>query len=277
MNQPQKVVNTPAVTQQFARQIERVDIDYTRSRLGGMQAAPDNPLGIEIRQFGQATAFLIAGWPDFWYGNRGLGLTPADAPHLDKIAAFFDRHNLSFRFEIIPGSLNRELARRLNDLGFMQVGFSAALYGRPHLPPAAAAPVRVKKISSNDLNLFIDLYKDGFEQTPLSNHVKEIVSIWHMQEQAFLDLYIAYIDSIPAGVGILYSKNGVGLLADAAVLPRYRGQGCHTALIHQRTKRAIEQGCTLLTSFVEFGSASHRNLEKAGLRVAYTKAVWRKA
>jgi hypothetical protein len=30
----------------------------------------------------------------------------------------------------------------------------------------------------------------------------------------------------------------------------------------------------LLTTFVEFGPTSHRNLERAGLRVAYTKAMW---
>jgi hypothetical protein len=78
----------------------------------------------------------------------------------------------------------------------------------------------------------------------------------------------------PAGVAILYLKDGFGLLADAATLPAFRGQGCQTILLHHRVVEAARQGCELLTSFVEFGSASHRNVERAGLRVAYTKALW---
>ncbi|MEP7358959.1 MAG: GNAT family N-acetyltransferase, partial [Anaerolineales bacterium] len=74
--------------------------------------------------------------------------------------------------------------------------------------------------------------------------------------------------------GILFVKDGTGLMADAAAMPAFRGKGCHGALIRQRLVVAAERGCDLLTSFVEFGSASHRNLERAGLRVAYTKAMW---
>jgi hypothetical protein len=55
----------PVITQELAHRIEQVDIDYTLSRLGGMQAAAGNPLAIEIKPFGRATAFLIEAWPIF--------------------------------------------------------------------------------------------------------------------------------------------------------------------------------------------------------------------
>jgi hypothetical protein len=82
------------------------------------------------------------------------------------------------------------------------------------------------------------------------------------------------VDDQPAGVGILYMENGIGLLADATTLPAFRGKGCHTAMIHHRIAQAEKRNCDLLTSFVEFGSISHLNLERAGLRVAYTKSMW---
>jgi len=47
--------------------------------------------------------------------------------------------------------------------------------------------------------------------------------------------------------------------------------------IHHRNAQAARRGCDLLTSFVGFGLLSHLNLEKAGLRVAYTKGMWWKA
>jgi hypothetical protein len=50
------MVDTPVMTQALARQIEQVDIDYTTSRLSGMQRNEGNPVGIEIREFGGATA-----------------------------------------------------------------------------------------------------------------------------------------------------------------------------------------------------------------------------
>jgi hypothetical protein len=69
-------------------------------------------------------------------------------------------------------------------------------------------------------------------------------------------------------------ENGIGLLADAATRPELRGRGCHTAMIHHRIVQAEKRRCDLVTSFVEFGSTSHLNLERAGLRVAYTKSMW---
>jgi GNAT superfamily N-acetyltransferase len=88
-----------------------------------------------------------------------------------------------------------------------------------------------------------------------------------------LYLCIAHVDDVPAGVSILYMENRIGLLADATVLPDFRGKSCHTAMIQHRIAQAEKRNCDLLTSFVEFGSTSHLNLERAGLRVAYTKAV----
>lgn len=94
----------PTMTQELARRIEQVDIDYTLSRLGGMQAAAGNPLAVAIKQFGRATAFLIETWPDFWYGNRVLGLSPPGESQLEDIISFFAARNLPFRFEIMRSS-----------------------------------------------------------------------------------------------------------------------------------------------------------------------------
>src|SRR5512138_1803929 len=96
----------PEMTPKLAHRIEQNDIDYSLSRLDGMRLAQGNPLNIEIQRFGNATAFLIKTWPDFWYGNKVLGLEPSSESYLDEIVDLFDRHHLNFRFEIMPGSLN---------------------------------------------------------------------------------------------------------------------------------------------------------------------------
>lgn len=265
----------PIITRELARRIEQIDLDYTLSRLGGMQAAQGNPLGIMIEKFGEATAFLIRAWPDFWYGNRVLGLGPADESRLEDIAKFFGEHNLPCRFEIIPGRMSWSLATRLHRLGFCQGSFSAALYGLPQpdlLPPTPA--VCVGEVEPDELALFLDLYQAGFELPEFNSREKNIVREWLERDAAHLKLYLATVAGTPAGVAILYVKDNLGLLADAATLPAFRGQGCQTALLQHRIKEAARQGCELLTSFVEFGSASHRNVARAGLSVAYIKAMW---
>ena len=143
----------PIITTELARRIEQIDLDYTLSRLGGMQAAAGNPLQIEIRPFGGATAFSIQAWPDFWYGNRVLGLSQVDEGQLEHMVNFFGE--LPFRFEIIPGQLNWSLATRLHQLGFCQGSFSAAMYGPPQadtMPPTA--PARVREMEPEELELF---------------------------------------------------------------------------------------------------------------------------
>ena len=69
--------------------------------------------------------------------------------------------------------------------------------------------------------------------------------------------------------------DGLGYLANAATLPAMRGRGCQTALLARRIADAAAAGCDTIASLAEFGSGSQRNLERAGLRVAYTQAVWR--
>jgi GNAT superfamily N-acetyltransferase len=266
----------PAMTRQLAQRIEQNDIDYSLSRLEGMQQAKGNPLQIEIKRYGNVNAFLIKGWPEFWYGNKVLGLEPSSEIYLDEIVALFARHTLSFRLEILPGNLNSSLASRLHKLRFCQMSFNTAVYGSPALAAKASSTeqLRVREVQPNEIDLFLDLYQKGFGLPRLNHSEREAVLSWLNRAKSNLYLCITHVDDIPAAVGVLYMENGVGLLADAATLPEFRGRGCHTAMIHHRIAQAEKRRCDLLTSFVEFGSTSHLNLERAGLRVAYTKSVW---
>ncbi|CDO04806.1 hypothetical protein BN988_03373 [Oceanobacillus picturae] len=41
-------------------------------------------------------------------------------------------------------------------------------------------------------------------------------------------------------------------------------------------KQALEENCHLLVGEAAYLSTSQRNMERAGMRLAYTKAIWRK-
>jgi ribosomal protein S18 acetylase RimI-like enzyme len=88
-------------------------------------------------------------------------------------------------------------------------------------------------------------------------------------------LYLARVDGEPAGAALLTLDEDIGYLANASTLPEYRGRGVQTALIARRIGDAAACGCDTVCSGAAFGSVSQRNLQRAGLHVAYTKAVWR--
>jgi GNAT superfamily N-acetyltransferase len=90
-----------------------------------------------------------------------------------------------------------------------------------------------------------------------------------------MTLHLALLDGRPAAAGALAISPPVGYLANAATLPEMRGRGAQTALIQARIAAAVQARCDAIVALGEFGSTSQRNLERAGLRVVYTQAVWR--
>src|SRR5438876_705387 len=47
-------------------------------------------------------------------------------------------------------------------------------------------------------------------------------------------LYLATVDGKPAAAAALTVGDGIGLLANAATMPAFRGRGCQAALIRRR-------------------------------------------
>lgn len=84
-------------------------------------------------------------------------------------------------------------------------------------------------------------------------------------------MLIASIDGEEAGGAAVSFAGRVAHMSGAAVLPRFRGRGIQRALTEARLRLARERGCVLAKLDVEAGSVSHRNAERAGFRVAYTR------
>jgi GNAT superfamily N-acetyltransferase len=84
-------------------------------------------------------------------------------------------------------------------------------------------------------------------------------------------LYTAFVDGVAAGAGELFVEADVAWLSADATLPAYRCRGVQTALQRHRIAVAADEGCRFVVSEATPGSASQRNMERLGLRVAYTR------
>jgi hypothetical protein len=72
----------------------------------------------------------------------------------------------------------------------------------------------------------------------------------------------------------MFIHNGVALLAGASTIPEGRKQGAQLALLESRLRYAVEKGCDLAMMVALPGSASQRNAERQGFRIAYTRIKW---
>jgi Acetyltransferase (GNAT) family len=100
-------------------------------------------------------------------------------------------------------------------------------------------------------------------------------NIDHSQETFCRGLsFLAELDGRPIATGAMFIHNGVALLAGASTIPEGRKQGAQLALLESRLRYAVEKGCDLAMMVALPGSASQRNAERQGFRIAYTRIKW---
>jgi GNAT superfamily N-acetyltransferase len=83
--------------------------------------------------------------------------------------------------------------------------------------------------------------------------------------------YLAFVNDEIAGGAAVSAQHGVCGLFGASTLPAFRRRGVQSALLATRLAWAREKGCDLAVSITQPGSISHRNIERSGFRVAYTR------
>ncbi len=85
----------------------------------------------------------------------------------------------------------------------------------------------------------------------------------------------AFWDGKPAGgaAGMYVREHRVCGLYGAGTLPEFRNRGIQTALLHHRLRMAAEAACEYAVVVTMPGTASERNVVRAGFRLAYTKVA----
>lgn len=258
------------LSQDAAARVEQADIDYMEARVGALAQVEDNPYGAVVRRAGSARAFLVRALPNSLF-NRVVGLTADRAGELPDLARWYAGHGQALRVDVTPAQSSRELFTALAGLGLSHSGFSAGLYAdaAPHATAGADTPIQIETADPDE---FARMYVDGFG-FPRSRRAME-VSMRVLAGRTDVCMYRARIGASTAAAALLFLSGNVGYLAMAATLPEYRGRGVQGALIRHRANAAVLAGCDLIVGHAEVGSISQRAMERSGLHLAYTKAIW---
>ncbi|WP_214484913.1 GNAT family N-acetyltransferase [Bacillus sp. SM2101] len=269
---------TILVSKENAVMVEQSEIDALEDRLKLVQELKGNSMGVEIKKFGNAVAFSVKNIPGSSF-NTIKGVCSNNVGDIDSMLDFYSSKGIPARFEITPTKSTTELLRTLSIKGYFQSGFHTSLYRGldedVQLINEPQSSILIQEISKDDFNIYGEIYTKGFDMPSfLKGNVTENNKI--LLNNGKWTFYIASVKGEPAGVGALFVKNGVATLAASATVPELRNKGVQTELIKKRIEKAIELRCNIIVGQAAYGSVSQSNMERAGLKVAYTNAIWEK-
>jgi hypothetical protein len=253
------------------RRTVRTELSYTVSRLQVLERIADNPVGVAFRRIDDDAVALMAEYlpvPDF---NSVVGLRSGHEHHIAPLAQWYREHDVDGRFEVVPGLCDEGVTRELARLGYFHSGFHASLISGGDLP-MPATDIVIEPVANDDLmEKFLDAHAAGWG-IPEPEEFKANVRPW--RHQPGWSLYVAFVDGHPAAAATLYLRDGVGYCADAATDPPFRGRGLHAALLRRRHRDARAAGAEFVCAGAKFLSASHRNMERIGMRIQFIRAIW---
>jgi hypothetical protein len=211
----------------------------------------------------------------------GLGVfQKPTAADLDAIEKFFQERGADVDHEVSPLA-DPSLLLLLSERGYRPLELTSILF-RPvrcgeRLTAAADTKVRVRVIESREHEIWTQTSARGWatEYPDLADQFRDFQSVAasHVGGVAFL----AELDGRPVAAAMMNIAEGVAHLAGASTVPEARRQGAQLALLDARLRTAAEAGCDLVTMGALPGSASQRNAERHGFRIAYTRIKWRLA
>lgn len=265
---------TVVLNHELAQRLEQSEIDCLESRLSAIQQLQGNPMGVEIQKFGYATTFSVRNIPGPSF-NTVKGLKTGDEPCIEEIRNFYKQKEIPARFELAPANTSSELLTCLSRAGYYHHDFHTALYGTlsKKTKIEIQSNIRIRKLDRDEFDTFADIYVKGFGMPDfLKNGVAQNNKILYDIEG--WTFYLATYENVPAGIGVLFIKDDIATLAAAATITSLRNRGIQSALINHRINEAIDKDCSLIVGQAKYGFVSQNNMERAGLQVAYTKAIW---
>ena len=261
----------------LARRLERTEargnVQFVEARA---KAFPDR--GAEWREIA-GTYAMFDGATSPITQTFGLGMfQPITSDDLDAIEKFFGERGAEVFHEVCPLA-DPSVLELLNARGYRPIEFSSVLY-RPiakdfRLQATRNEDIQVRLIAEGEQELWAQTAGQGWgEFGELADFLRELGQVNACSDSLS---FLAELNKQPVGTGALTICEGIALLAGASTIPAARRQGAQLALLEDRLRFAVEQGCDIAMMAAAPGSGSQRNAERHGFRIAYTRIKWQRS
>ena len=210
----------------------------------------------------------------------GLGLfQTVTAVELQVIEDFFREHAAPVWHEVSPLA-DLTLLALLNERGYQPIEFTSVMFrpirGGIRLAAPRSERIQVRVVRDDEHKLWAQTAAKGWSEfTEFAGSIQELMQVSANRSSGLS--FLAELEGRPIAAGAMNICDGVALMAGASTIPEGRKQGAQLALLESRLRYAAEQGCDIAMMCAQPGSASQRNAERHGFRIAYTRIKWRLA
>lgn len=261
-----------ALSQRLERAEAKASAAYVESRA---RVAPT--LGAEWRDFG-GTYAMFDGVGSPLSQTFGLGLfSPPTPDQLEAIESFFTSRGAEVFHEVSPLA-DLQVLGILSERGYHPIELTSVMHrrltGSPDTAGARmASAMTVRRVEPGDEDVWAETAGRGWSETPESAaFIREFGAVSARAHGVVC--FVVEWDGYPIAAAALAIHDGVALLAGASTDPAFRGRGAQAALLRTRLDYAHSSGCDLAMMGALPGSASQRNGERHGFRIAYTRIKW---
>ena len=195
---------------------------------------------------------------------------------MEKLEEFFRQHGAQVHHEVSPLA-DASMLALLNGRGYQPIELTSVMY-RPIGRGVQLVSPRNEKVQSRlmrdgEEDLWARTAASGWaELTEFADRILELSKLTAKRAGGLS--FLAELDGRPIATGAMFIHDGVALLAGASTIPEGRRQGAQLALLESRLRYAAEKDCDIAMMCALPGSASQRNAERQGFRIAYTRIKW---
>ncbi|MDR3691422.1 MAG: hypothetical protein P4L46_18730 [Fimbriimonas sp.] len=229
-----------------------------------------------VRQLGvvQGEPFLALDGGFAFHAGNGSPLTQAggrfDADDLVEIQSFYRGRTKHWEAVVTPfsdsGAIDRLIALDAAFMGWENMLFIPvpSAVDTNNLPDGAV----IEDVSEDNAANWADVATRGFCPGDVPQAFVDLAKM--LTRSSAVRKYLVTCHGIPAAAASLTVHQGVAFLGGMATLPAFRGQGLQSCMIRRRLVDARSDADIAFVG-ASPGTTSHRNVERAGFRVAYSQ------
>jgi hypothetical protein len=254
---------------------KRLELTEGRSSAAfvGVQALRDPASGATFQEVG-GTLAMFSGVGSPLTQTFGLGVGSAfRVADLETIEQFFASRGSAVFHEVSPLA-GVEVFDTLVQRGYRPVELTSVMF-RPidgRIDEAPARPhIHIRLVEPSEADTYASVSARGWSE---SVEVLQFIEGFARTTVDCATCVVAEIDGIAIAAAALFMQDRVGLLAGASTVPEGRRQGAQAALLDWRLRYLAAHNCDLAMVAAAPGSASQRNAERNGFRIAYTRTKW---
>jgi hypothetical protein len=200
---------------------------------------------------------------------------PFTAEDLDHIEQFYRSHQAPSQVDLCPLH-DAAVFELFKERGYAIAELNNVLYrrldrGEEFPPPPAGCEIRRGRREEAELQSAIverAFFPDGAPEA-----FTGLLTPLYQMEGALT--FVASIENRMAacGAGLVIPEHRIFAVCGAGTLAEFRERGLQTALLRARLAAAARAGCEYAVVVTQGGTASQRNCERLGFRVAYSKVT----